>query len=242
MTIQVISEFRTPKGEYADADLIVCDAESGLLVVAARPASAPRLWREYLRLALGCYTEWDVLEALDYDAIQSGSTTPHFLAVIDPVHQRLVGGVRLQGPYPAPGKYHATAVEWSGQPSSHALHEAITSRVPEGLVEVKAACVDRTSPDAGAAASVIARLPLIILALTQCRYIMATAGRHTLERWSSGGGKIDESVAPVPYPDERYSTQVMFWDRNTIDVDAQPDCWARMRHQYGQLVKEQAVS
>jgi len=48
------------------------------------------------------------------------------------------------------------------------------------------------------------------------RYVMGTVAAHAVKRWQTTGGVISSAVTPVAYPDERYRTVLMWWDRETF--------------------------
>jgi hypothetical protein len=51
---------------------------------------------------------------------------------------------------------------------------------------------------------------------------LATAADHVLKAWNPSGGRIACHIAPTAYPDHRYATRMMWWDRTTILTDAEP--------------------
>lgn len=61
--------------------------------------------------------------------------------------------------------------------------------------------------------------------------MMATAADHVLRRWQSGGGRVDESVPATPFPDDRYRTRLMWWDRARLNSLTSPETWQRMRRE-----------
>jgi hypothetical protein len=44
-----------------------------------------------------------------------------------------------------------------------------------------------------------------------------------LDRWQSSGGVLAAAVPATPYPDHRYRTKMMWWDRRTFAQHAEPD-------------------
>jgi hypothetical protein len=53
--------------------------------------------------------------------------------------------------------------------------------------------------------------------------VVATAGSHALNRWRSSGGVVATKIPAAPYPDDRYRTKMMWWDRSTFTNDAAPE-------------------
>ncbi|MFD0926993.1 hypothetical protein [Williamsia deligens] len=205
------------------------DPLGGARLVVATPDGDARLWRDYLDGAHASYAAHGVAAALDRDAVADGHDTAVFFAVLDEAGV-CRGGLRAQGPYLRADESHAV-VEWAGSDGLDAVVRAIETRLPEGVIEVKAAWVDPTAPDPRATAGVLSRLALPLFAVTGAGYIMATSAEHSLRRWESGGGRIDETVCATAYPDERYSTRLMWWDARTMEVDADPRMLSVMRDQ-----------
>ncbi|MBT0565364.1 hypothetical protein [Williamsia sp. CHRR-6] len=194
-------------------------------LIAATPASQPRLWRDYLDGARAVYRARGVEVALDHAAILDGHDTALFYAVLDA--DGVCGGVRIQGPYTAVDQSHAVG-EWAGNHAQSAVVAAVDKRLAEGVAEVKTAWVAPRVCDGPAVSALLARQALASLGLLGTRYLMATAADYILRVWGSSGGRIDETVAPAAYPDERYRTRLMWWDRTEIESDADPGVWPQM--------------
>ena len=45
------------------------------------------------------------------------------------------------------------------------------------------------------------------------RYGMGTAAAYSVPGWQATGGVVAADVPPVAYPDERYRTSLVWWDR-----------------------------
>lgn len=215
----------------------VYDPDGQCRLVVATPSSSPAIWEQYIDGAYHSYLDRGVEDALEYSTVRSGAGTTAFCAVVDR-NDKVIGGLRVQGPYFGADESHAIC-EWAGQQGLGALTKAIGARIPGGLIEVKAAFVDIDSPAAKPAAGLLARTPLILLSATGSRYMMATAADYVLNRWKSGGGRVQSEVEPTPYPDDRYQTRVMFWDRQTLSEHAQPAIWQLMKSEYYDLVAQQ---
>ncbi len=133
------------------------------------------------------------------------------------------GGVRAQGPYVCASQSHAV-VEWAGNRGLDAVREAIATRIPDGVVEMKSAWVSPKSPHAGKLSAALARVALPTMERLQSRFVMATAADHVLSRWESSGGRVDTQIPAAAYPDGRYRTRMMWWDRRSLRADADPAC------------------
>ncbi|SCC52424.1 MULTISPECIES: hypothetical protein [unclassified Gordonia] len=198
-------------------------------VVVASPRSEPELWREYLAGADASYHRHGCAAALEYDEVAGGEGTAMFFAVLD-TEGKVVGGLRVQPRLEAAAQSHAL-VEWVGQPGQVQLVNAIEERLHDGIVEVKTAWVDERSAIAGSVAGQLSRLGLVIMEMSGVEAMMATAADHVLRRWQSGGGRLDESVSATPFPDDRYRTRLMWWDRARLDTLTSPETWRRMRRE-----------
>jgi hypothetical protein len=217
-------------GGVRRAPVWVYEAASETTLVAGSPADLPQVWARYVETAHAIYEARGVGAALEYAAIRSGESTSMFVAVLD-AGGAVVGGLRVQGQYFSVGESHAVT-EWAGQPGRAALLDAMEQRLDGGLVEVKSAFVDPRAPFADLIAARLARVALLVMEMTGVRHLMATAADYVLSRWESGGGRVDDAVAPTPYPDDRYRTRVMFWDRHTVHALAEPDVWDAMIGDY----------
>ena len=212
------------------APVWVYEAASETTVVVGSPAELPEVWARYVQTANAMYEARGVGAALEYEAVCSGETTRVFVAVLD-ADGAVVGGLRVQGRYGSVWESHAVT-EWAGSAGQAALLTAMDRRISGGLVEVKSAFVDPRAPFADLIAGRLARMALLVMEVTGARFLMATAADYVLSRWESGGGRVDYAVAPTPYPDERYRTRVMFWDRHTVHALAEPDVWDAMVEDY----------
>jgi hypothetical protein len=209
------------------------DESSGCSMLAATPASLPGLWQEFLDGALGSYRRHGVECALDVDAIADGRDTAAFFVALDR-RDRIVAGVRAKGPYATPEESHAV-VEWAGEPAMMDVRAMIADRIGAGVAEVKSAWVAEGSSNGRTLTRVLARSPLYTMALLDVRHVMATSATHVLEQWRSSGGVIARNIAPAPYPDARYETSMIWWDRATVMRHAEPDQAERIAYEIAAL-------
>ena len=66
------------------------------------------------------------------------------------------------------------------------------------------------------------------------QFAVATAASHILERWRTSGGVVASKIPATPYPDDRYRTKMMWWDRSTFANHADPE-------QVAKIVNEMAI-
>ncbi|MCT7659059.1 hypothetical protein [Mycobacterium deserti] len=189
-------------------------------LVMSQPAIDRELWYEFLRGAARSYRKHGVERVLDVAAIRHGDDTSLFWVAIDSAG-RVVGGVRAKGPLTSAQESHAL-VEWAGQPGLPAVHKMITDRLPFGVVEIKSAWVTDDIDRNRSLTDVLARVPLHSTAALNAQFAMATAASHVIARWISSGGVVAARIPATPYPDDRYRTKIMWWDRNTFANYAEP--------------------
>ncbi|MGU3499538.1 hypothetical protein [Mycobacterium sp. C31M] len=184
-------------------------------LVLATPWAEPELWDDFVAGAVRSYRKHGVVQAIEPSTLADPFTTSLFLAAVTD-DGRVIGGVRAQGPYRDADEAHAI-VEWAGQPALPAVRKMISDRLPFGVVEIKTAWTDDSGP-AGRQRGreltpILARMPLHATLVLGAKFAMATAADHVLDRWRSSGGVVSTRIPPTPYPDERYRTRIMWWDR-----------------------------
>jgi hypothetical protein len=211
------------------------DAESECTLVLAQPWTEPELWDEYIAGAVRSYQKFGVQDALDLDHLASGDDTLLFFAAID-AKGRVLAGLRAKGPLTSADDSHAV-VEWAGQPGLPAVRKMIDDRVPFGVLEMKTAWVTDDRERNRSLTRVLARSASHAMAVTDIQFCMATAGAHVLGRWRSSGGVVAEHITPTPYPDERYETRMMWWDRRTFTKFAEPEQVSKMLAESRALVR-----
>lgn len=195
------------------------DSDAQCTLVMSQPSVDPDLWTEYLLGAERSYRQHGVDRALDVDAVQDGMDTIMFWATVDAAG-RIVGGVRAKGPLRSADDSHAV-IEWAGQAGQQAVHKMITDRVPFGILEMKSAWVIDDHARSRALTRALARSGFHAMALLDLQFCMATSAPHVLDRWGSSGGVV-ASIPATPYPDARYRTKMMWWDRRTFANHAEP--------------------
>ena len=197
-----------------DADGGYLDPRSGRLIAFGRPASHPELWIRYLDGARATYRRHAVESALDYDRVRDGTSTALFVAALE-LDGQVVGGLRAQGPYTYV-EQAAAIEEWDGRNGVEELRRQIAERLDDGVIEIKAVWVDRDAARHHEITDAIARVIPHSLVLMDVRYAFCTAAAHAIPRWQSTGGVVSADVAAVAYPDERYRTSLIWWDRESV--------------------------
>ncbi|KLO33395.1 hypothetical protein [Mycobacterium haemophilum] len=211
----------------------VPDAQCRLVV--SQPALDRTLWDEYLDGAFRTYSKHGVECTLDPDASDGNGTCLFFAAVN--TQGQVIGGARVIGPLGSAEDSHAV-VEWAGNPGLPSVRKMINERVSFGVVEVKTAWADSDSHRSGSITTALARIASPIMALLEVQFVMATAAAHVLDRWRSSGGLVAARIPAAAYPDERYRTKMMWWDRSTLANHAEPKQLSRMLVETRKLVRD----
>jgi hypothetical protein len=209
------------------------DPDIGGMLVLSQPAADPDLWAEFSLGAQRSYRKHGVECALDIDALRSGADTIMFSAVVDDAGQ-VVAGLRATGPLRSADDSHAV-VEWAGQPGQQAVRDMITDRIPFGVLEMKAGWVIDDPDRNRSLIAALARSGCHIMVLFDCQFMMATAAAHVLNRWRSAGGVV-AAISAAPYPDDRYQTKMIWWNRRDFFSYAEPDQVAKILAETQRLI------
>jgi len=211
------------------------DPDINCTLLVSQPAADPELWDEFSRGAQHSYRKHGVEAALDVDALRDGADTVMFFAVIDDAG-RMVGGLRGKGPLRSADDSHAV-VEWAGQPGQQAVRDMINDRIPFGVLEMKAGWVIDDPDRNRSLTKALARSPFHIAALLGIQFFMCTAATYVLKQWRSSGGVV-APIPATPYPDERYQTKMIWWDRRDFINHAEPEQVAKILTETQHLTKE----
>jgi hypothetical protein len=204
------------------------DPDINCTLVVSAPKADRVLWADYANGALRNYRKHGVECALDTEALRSGSDTVMFFAVIDEAG-RTVAGLRAIGPLRSAEDSHAL-VEWAGQPSQQSVRNIIDARAPFGILEMKSAWATDDPERSHRITDAMARSAFHMMALLGNQFCMATAAAYALNRWRSSGGVISP-IAATPYPNERYQTKMMWWDRHDFVNHAKPEQVSKILHE-----------
>jgi hypothetical protein len=197
------------------------DSDTECTMVVSTPAADPALWAEFVDGAARSYFKHGIEHALDIDSLADEANTQLFHAVVNDAGV-MMGGIRSKGPLETPEDSHAI-VEWAGRPGLRTVRKMIGDRLPFGVVEMKTAWMSDDPCRSRALAGTLARSPFATMALLDAQFVVATAGSHVLNRWRSSGGVVATKIPAAPYPDDRYRTKMMWWDRSTFTNDAAPE-------------------
>jgi hypothetical protein len=197
------------------------DSDTECTMVVSTPAADPALWAEFVDGAARSYFKHGIEQALDIDSLADEANTQLFHVVVNDAGV-IMGGIRSKGPLERPEESHAI-VEWAGRPGLRTVRKMIGDRLAFGVVEMKTAWMSDDPCRSRALAGTLARTPFAAMALLDAQFVVATAGSHVLNRWRSSGGVVATKIPAAPYPDDRYRTKMMWWDRSTFTNDAAPE-------------------
>jgi ThiF family len=208
------------------------DAGSGLRFEAHHPSESPELWLAYLDGASARYRYHAVEAALDRSKIEDGGATSLFWLARD--GGLAVAGLRCKGPLSSSGNAHVLE-ELAAHPELDKVRASIDERIPFGVVEVKGVWVACGRHDKRALGDALARCMVHSMEWFDTRFALYTAAIHALPRWESSGARVAEGLATVAYPDDRYLTVLMWWDRDLIADLAAPAQLTRMMAEAAEL-------
>lgn len=215
------------------------DPDVRATMVLSTPRLDPGLWTDYLLGAVRSYHRFGVEAALDADAISDGSDTAMFWAMVDD-DGAVIGGVRAKGPLKDADDSHAV-VEWAGHVGLPAVRKMIDDRAPFGILEMKSAWTTDARDRARSVSMALARSGFHGLELMGIQFCMATSAPHILERWGTSGGVV-APIPAAPYPDERYRTKMMWWDRRTYANYADPEQVSKILKETGMVATQTALA
>ena len=189
------------------------DPKSACRFVAATPAARPDLWGAYLAGAVRSYRRYGVEQAVEYDQIRDGAGTALFFAALDQ-DNHVVGGLRAQGPYTSADESHAVR-EWAGHEGESEVREVISRRLSGGVVEAKATWASDRATRRDYLVDALARLAVHLMPILDVQSVFCTTPTQVVRQWQTTGAVAMPRIAPVPYPDDRYRTTMVWWDRDT---------------------------
>jgi hypothetical protein len=213
------------------------DHQSGLRIELHRPGRDGGRWQEYLDGAEARYRQHGILSVLQRDELEDGATVSLFFVAVDAA-DRVVGGLRCHGPL-ATVASAAAVRELAASPQLPVLRRQIEDRLGAGLVEIKGGWTDRDAPPG--LSDTLARGHVHAMDWFGAGYAMCTCATRTAPRWETTGGRRIPGVDPVPYPDARYQTVALWWNRDDLVHLAEPEQWERIVEEGEQLGADRRV-
>jgi hypothetical protein len=236
MTVPLLSANRPNFTTGLDEGIRWFDSDTNCTVVVSTPSADPDLWADFVAGAARSYHGHGIERALDMDSLLDESNTQLFHAVVNDAGD-IMGGIRAKGPLESPEDSHAI-VEWADRPGLSAVYKMLSDRLPFGVVEMKTAWMTDDQSRSRALGSTLARTPFSTMALLDAQFVVATAGSHVLNRWRTSGGVVATKVPATPYPDDRYRTKMMWWDRSTFTNDAAPEQVSKIFNEMAILARQ----
>jgi hypothetical protein len=236
MTVPLLSVNRRDFTSPLDEGIRWFDSDTECTVVVSTPSADPALWADFVDGAARSYHRHGIERALDIDSLADGAKTQLFHAVVNDAGQ-ITGGIRAKGPLESPEESHAI-VEWADQPGLPTAYKMISDRLPFGVVEMKTAWMTDDQSRSRALGGTLARTPFTTMALLDAQFVLATAGSHVLNRWRTSGGVVATKIPATPYPDDRYRTKMMWWDRSTFTNDAAPEQVSKIFNEMAILARQ----
>ncbi len=236
MTVPLLSVNRSDLTTGLDEGIRWFDSDTSCTVVVSTPAADRELWAEFVEGAARSYHRHGIERALDMDSLLDESNTQLFHAVVNDAGE-IMGGIRAKGPLESPEESHAI-VEWADRPGLSTVYKMLSDRLPFGVVEMKTAWMTDDQSRSRALGGTLARTPFITMALLDAQFVVATAGSHVLNRWRTSGGVVATKVPATPYPDDRYRTKMMWWDRSTFTNDAAPEQVSKIFNEMAILARQ----
>lgn len=236
MTVPLLSMDRPAFNTPLDEGIRWIDSDTECTVVVSTPAADPALWAEFVEGAARSYHKHGIERALDMGSLADDANTQLFHVVLNDAG-KIMAGIRAKGPLESPEESHAI-VEWADQPGLPTVYKMISDRLPFGVVEMKTAWMTDDQSRSRALGSTLARTPFTTMALLDAQFVLATAGSHVLNRWRSSGGVVATKVPATPYPDDRYRTKMMWWDRSTFTNDAEPEQVSKIFNEMAILARQ----
>jgi molybdopterin/thiamine biosynthesis adenylyltransferase len=187
------------------------DQDSGVRFEGHHPLERPDLWKIYLNEAEGKYRSHGFEGTLRRQELEDGHDVPLFFLGFN-AEGEPVAGVRFHGPLE--GSHQAFLMEeMADSPEIEDIQALIESEIRLGTIEVKGAW------SKGAAVTGVRLIAAITRSATHAMNWLGTefaiaAVSDTLEEVGTPAGGRKFGTASVPYPDERYRTICVSWERS----------------------------
>lgn len=187
------------------------DQDSGVRFEGHHPLERPDLWKIYLNEAEGKYRSHGFEGTLRRQELEDGHDVPLFFLGFN-AEGEPVAGVRFHGPLE--GSHQAFLMEeMIDSPEIEDIQALIEREIRLGTIEVKGAW------SKGAAVIGVRLVAAITRSVTHAMNWLGTefaiaAVSDTLEEVGTPAGGRKFGTASVPYPDERYRTICVSWERS----------------------------
>lgn len=190
------------------------DSRSGMWLKFSTSDRRYDLWSSYVEGAQRVYRMFGAENALIIPPVTPTSAQPVFAVVTDA--QNVVrGGVYVNGPLIEVNDAHVIK-EFAAAPDSVAsIARRLLQAIPEGVIELKGAWVDKSERREAALPDLLVRAIVYAARILGVRHVIGSAAEHAVPGWRSVGAQVYAGVPPVHYPDDRYRTVYLQWDDRT---------------------------
>lgn len=211
-----------------------------VLIVMARPESRPDLWTQYLDGLERTYLSFGAEAALDLRAIFTGRELPLFAVAVDAAGD-VVGGLRAHGPFVDPSEAHAVAEFASDPIGQRTVWDLVEARLDRGVAEIKGVWTAPDVPKRRVVSNALARGYIHMMETLDVDFVFCTAADHAARRWATAGGRPVDGLAPVAYPDARYRTSMLWWNRASYAEHCDPEQLRLVRTESALLSQSRAA-
>jgi molybdopterin/thiamine biosynthesis adenylyltransferase/nitroreductase len=198
------------------------------------PLERPDLWKIYLNEAEGIFRSRGFEGTLRRLELEEGNDVSLFLLGFD-TDGNAVAGVRFHGPLEGP---HQAAIieEMATSPEIGVIHDLIEQEIRLGAVEVKGAWSKGASVVGSRLLTAISRSVTHGLNWLGAEFAIAAVS-DTLMPVGTVTGGVQVGTQWVPFPDERYRTIAISWQRGRTYELATPENQQAYRREAEQLLR-----
>jgi molybdopterin/thiamine biosynthesis adenylyltransferase/nitroreductase len=210
------------------------DQESGVRFEGHHPLERPDLWKVYLNEAEGIFRSRGFEGTLRRLELEEGNDVSLFLLGFD-AEGNAVAGVRFHGPLE--GAHQAAIVEeMATSPEIGLIHDLIEQEIRLGAVEVKGAWSKGATVVGSRLLTAISRSVTHGLNWLGAEFAIAAVS-DTLMPVGTATGGVQVGTHWVPFPDERYRTIAISWQRGRTYELATPENQQAYRREAEQLLR-----
>jgi molybdopterin/thiamine biosynthesis adenylyltransferase len=198
------------------------------------PLERPDLWKVYLNEAEGIFRSRGFEGTLRRLELEEGNNVSLFLLGFD-AEGRAVAGVRFHGPLE--GAHQAAIIEeMASSPEIGFIHDLIDQEIRLGAVEVKGAWSKGASVVGARLLTAISRSVTHGLNWLGAEFAIAAVS-DTLMPVGTVTGGVQVGTHWVPFPDDRYRTIAISWQRGRTYELASPENQLAYRREAEQLLR-----
>jgi molybdopterin/thiamine biosynthesis adenylyltransferase len=187
------------------------DQDSGVRFEGHHPLERPDLWKMYLNEAEGTYRSHGFEGTLRRQELEDGEGVPLFFLGFSPEGEP-VAGVRFHGPLE--GSHQAFLVEEMAASSEiDDIRAMIDKEIRLGALEVKGAWSKGATVTGVRLIAAITRSATHAMNWLGAEFAIAAVSDTLVAVGTPAGGRM-VGTASVPFPDDRYRTVCVSWDRS----------------------------